>query len=82
MVKSDTMGTLDFPMQLEKNNEKQLKKQKLVRNEFLGNRRDMLGIPLIKKQNINLKDLEAWGYSKTKMDDVENRDKIVHFFHL
>ncbi len=58
--------------------EKQIKKQKLVRNEFqlVGK----YGIPLIKKQKIDIDKIDLWGYSKTKLEDNENAQKTVHFF--
>ncbi len=58
--------------------EKKLKKQKLVRNEFkmVGK----YGMPLIKKQNIDLNKIDLLNYTKTKINDNENRDKTIHFF--
>lgn len=58
--------------------EKLLKKLKLVRNEFktVGK----YGMPLIKKQGIDLDKIELWNYTKTKLDDEENNHKTIHFF--
>ena len=58
--------------------EKLLKKLKLVRNEFKTvGKYDM---PLIKKQNIDIDKIDLWCYTKTKLNDIENRDKTIHFF--
>ena len=54
------------------------KKQNLVRNNF-----ETVGkynIPIVKKQKLNIEDLEPWCYSKTKIGDKENERKIIHFF--
>ena len=58
--------------------EKFLKKLKLVRNEFkvVGK----YGMPLIKKQNIDLDKIDLWCYTKTKPNDIDNKDKTIHFF--
>lgn len=58
--------------------EKLLKKLKLVRNEFetVGK----YGLPLIKKQDIDLDKIELWNYTKTKVNDEENKHKTIHFF--
>ena len=58
--------------------EKRKKKQKLVRNEF--EKSGKYGMPLIKKQNIDLDKIELLSYLKTKNDDKENKNKTVHFF--
>lgn len=60
------------------NKEKLLKKLKLVRNEFklVGK----YGMPFIRKQNIDVNKIDLWCYTKTKMHDVENMDKTIHFF--
>lgn len=58
--------------------EKLLKKLKLVRSEF-----KTVGkyeIPLIKKQKIDLDKIDLWNYTKTKINDNENKDKTIHFF--
>ena len=58
--------------------EKLLKKLKLVRNEFktIGK----YGMPLIKKQDIDLDKIELWNYTKTKLRDDDNKHKTIHFF--
>lgn len=62
--------------------DKQKKKQKLVRNEFLDRRNssNKYGIPLVRKQAIDLNKIELWGYPKTKHEDYENVHKTIHFF--
>lgn len=67
-----------FSLPDEEQHEKQIKKQKLVRNQFkvVGK----YGIPLIKRQNIDINKIDLWGYSKTKLEDKENAQKTVHFF--
>lgn len=57
---------------------KRKKKQKLVRNEF--EKCGKYGMPLIKKQNIDLDKINLLSYLKTKNDDKENKDKTIHFF--
>ena len=59
-------------------NEKRKKKQKIVRNEFA--KCGKFGMPLIKKQNIDIDKIELWNYAKTKMNDVNNTNKTIHFF--
>ena len=44
--------------------EKRKKKQKLVRNEF--EKSGKYGMPIVKKQNINLDKIELLSYLKTK----------------
>ena len=58
--------------------EKSYHKQKLVRNQFkmVGK----YGMPIIKKQEIDLDKIDLWGYTKTKPNDEENKDKTIHFF--
>lgn len=58
--------------------EKRKKKQKLVRNEFV--KSGKYGMPLIKKQNIDLDKIELLSYLKTKNDDEGNKNKTIHFF--
>lgn len=58
--------------------EKRKKKQRLVRNEF--EKCGKYGMPLIRKQNINLDKISLWNYTKTKINDTENKDKTIHFF--
>ena len=62
----------------EYDSEKLLKKLKLVRNEFktVGK----FNMPLIKKQDIDLDKIELWCYTKTKQNDIENKNKTIHFF--
>ena len=57
---------------------KQAKKQKIVRNEFevVGK----YGIPLVKKQKIDLDTIDLMSYNKVKKDDGENSYKTIHFF--
>lgn len=64
--------------------DKQNKKQLLVRNEFLyyGNCVGKYDMPLVKKQNIDVEKIKFLSYSSTKNDDIENKDKTVHFFHI
>jgi hypothetical protein len=54
------------------------KKIRIVRNEFVTVGK--YGIPLIKKQEIDLDTIDLWCYSKTKLNDVENNYKTIHFF--
>lgn len=58
--------------------EKRKKKQRLVRNEF--EKCGKYGMPLIRKQNIDLDKISLWNYTKTKVNDTENKDKTIHFF--
>lgn len=58
--------------------EKADKKQKLMRDGFKST--GYFGIPLIKRQNIDINKIELWGYTKAKEDDKENRHKTIHFF--
>ena len=37
-------------------------------------------MPLIKKQDIDLDKIELWNYTKTKVNDEENKHKTIHFF--
>ena len=58
--------------------EKHLKKLKLVRGEFKTvGKYDM---PIIKKQDIDLDKIELWNFTKTKVEDKENKHKTIHFF--
>jgi len=59
--------------------EKRRKKQRIVRNEF--EETGKYGIPLVKKQDIDLKKIEPWCYTKTKMNDGENCRKTIHLKH-
>lgn len=58
--------------------DKLLKKLKLVRKEFktVGK----YGMPIIKKQEIELDKIELWNFKKTKLNDTENKNKTIHFF--
>lgn len=58
--------------------DKLLKKLKLVRNEFktVGK----YGMPVIRKQEIDLDKIDLWNYTKTKANDEDNKDKTIHFF--
>ncbi len=57
---------------------KLLKKLKIVRNEFKTSGK--YGIPIIKKQDIDLDKIDLWSFSKTKFNDLENKNKTIHFF--
>jgi len=54
------------------------KKLKLIKNEHktVGK----YGMPLIKKQKVDLDKIELWCFSKAKLDDEENKNKTIHFF--
>ena len=58
--------------------EKLAKKLKLVRNEFITVGK--YGMPLIKKQKIELEKIDLWNYTKTKLQDEDNKHKTIHFF--
>lgn len=58
--------------------DKLIKKLKLVRNEFKGVGK--YGMPLIKRQNIDLDKIELLAFTKTKHNDEENQNKTIHFF--
>lgn len=62
--------------------EYEIKKQKLVRNEFLryGDHDGVYEFPIIKKQDIDLNKIKFLSFSNTKANDTENSDKTVHFF--
>lgn len=62
--------------------EKQKKKQRLVRNEFLSYNRSAgkYDFPIIKKQHIDINKIEFLSYVDVKKDDEENKDKTIHFF--
>lgn len=49
-----------------------------LRNHFKAE--GIVDIPIITKQDIDLKDLRLIGYDKTKLNDEKNIDSIVHFF--
>ena len=58
--------------------EKRIKKLKITRNEF--EKCGKYGMPLIKKQDIDLDKVNLWNYTKTKNNDDEHKDKTIHFF--
>ena len=58
--------------------EKQEKRQKIIRNEF--QLTGKYNIPILKKQNIDVNKIEPWSYAKAKADDADNRHKTIHFF--
>ena len=58
--------------------EKYVKKQKIVRNEF--EKCGKYGIPVVKKQKIDLDKIELWNFTKTKANDEENKHRTIHFF--
>lgn len=62
--------------------DKQKKKQLLVRNEFLynGKTTGKYEFPIIKKQNINIDEIDFLSYMEAKKADNENKDKTIHFF--
>lgn len=62
--------------------EKQKKKQRLVRNEFLyhNNSCGKFDFPIIRKQNIDVDKIAFLSYENAKLNDVENKRKTVHFF--
>jgi guanyl-specific ribonuclease Sa len=55
--------------------DKEIKNNVFLRNDFKG--KGIFEIPIIKKENISLKDLSLIGYDKLSTNDF---DKIVHFF--
>ncbi len=66
----------------EQENEKQIKEQKLVRNEFLyyGDSDGKFDMPLIRKQNIDIDKIRFLSFSDAKLNDSENSHKTIHFF--
>jgi hypothetical protein len=78
MINKETEKLQNFLVQTGNYDEKREKKQKLVRNEF--EKTGKFGIPLVKRQDIDLNKIEPWSYVKTKLDDEENRHKTIHFF--
>jgi hypothetical protein len=77
MMFDETKGSLGFPMQ-KTEDEKREKKQKIIRNEFV--RVGKYGIPLVRKQYVDLDKIEPWGFVKAKPNDFENTHKTIHFF--
>lgn len=57
---------------------KRKNKQRLVRNEFKGTGK--YGIPLIKKQYIDIDKIELLNFTKSKSNVEENNNKTIHFF--
>lgn len=68
----------DLQKGLNYDEEKQEKKEKIVRNQFESS--GQYGMPLIKKQSIDLDKIELWNFTKTKRNDEENKHKTIHFF--
>ncbi len=62
--------------------EKQVHKQKLVRNEFLfyGQSVGKYDFPIVKKQSIDIDKIRFLSYVDAKLCDNENKDKTIHFF--
>lgn len=61
--------------------DKQDKKQKLVRNEFLyNNSQGKYNFPIIHKQQIDVNAIKFLSFDKVKRDDKTNYDKTIHFF--
>lgn len=75
MINNEQLNSLFSITENEKDyeEEKRKKKQKLVRNEF--EKSGKYGMPIVKKQNINLDKIELLSYLKTKNDDEENKIK-------
>lgn len=61
---------------------KEKEKNKLVRNEFLYHNQSngKYDVPIIKKQDIDIEKISFLSYVDAKKDDVENKDKTIHFF--
>lgn len=60
--------------------DKLMKKLKLVRNEFKGVGK--YGMPLIKRQNIDLDKIELLAFTKTKHNDEEKSKQNNSFFYV
>lgn len=62
--------------------DKQNKKQRLVRNEFLyyGNSVGKYDMPLIKRQSVDVDKIKFLSYVDAEKDDRKNKDKTIHFF--
>ncbi len=62
--------------------DKQKKKEKLVRCEFLynGQSTGQFDFPIIKKQDIDVEKIKFLSFVNTKKEDSENKDKTIHFF--
>lgn len=53
-------------------------KRLLVRNEYRGVGK--YDIPIVRKQQIDINKIKFLDYTKTKINDIENAHKTVHFF--
>ena len=62
--------------------DKQKRKQRLVRNEFLyfNQSSGKYEFPIIKKDEIDPDKIKFLSYVDAKLDDKENKDKTIHFF--
>ena len=62
--------------------DKQKRKQRLVRNEFLyfDQSSGKYGFPIIKKEEIDPDKISFLSYVNAKLNDQENKDKTIHFF--
>ena len=80
MIKNEQLSSLfsNDDNKFDSDDEKRKKKQKLVRNEF--EKCGKYGMPLIKKQNIDIDKIELLSYLKTKKEDNDNKSKTIHFF--
>ncbi|MDD4154599.1 MAG: DUF4417 domain-containing protein [Bacilli bacterium] len=76
MKQSESMQ--DFQNENTYDDDKNDKKQRIIRNEFktVGK----YNLPLIKNNYIDINKIEPWCYVKTKQNDYENRHKTIHFF--
>ena len=52
-------------------------KRLLVRNEYRGIGK--YDIPIVRKQQIDINKIKFLDYTKTKINDIENAHKTVHF---
>lgn len=62
--------------------DKQKRKQRLVRNEFLYNGESVgaYDMPLIRKQDIDVEKIQLLCYADARNGDEKNKDKTIHFF--
>lgn len=62
--------------------DKNISKEKLVRNEFLynGNSQGKYEFPIIRKQNIDINKIKFLSYTDAKKEVEENKDRTIHFF--
>jgi len=70
--------TQDFEIPTEYEQEKVKNKRKLVRNEF-----ETVGkydMPFIRNQDIDVKKIDLWCYTRAKNNDTANQNKTIHFF--